>query len=50
MDSESYRQAVERAGVIELPDDGSDTDPSPSRLADLLSGRFEDNDPPGAPR
>lgn len=40
-----YDQAVEMAGVVELPDDGSD-----ALLADLLTGRFEDDDPPGAPR
>lgn len=46
---DDYRRAVERAGVIELPDDGEPA-PSSSRLADLLSGRFEDDEPPGAPR
>lgn len=41
-----YRRAVEVAGVVELPDDGEPT----TRLPDLLSGRFEDDEPPGAPR
>lgn len=49
MRQRTYEEAVEAAGVIELPDDGEPPPPT-SRLADLLNGRFEDSDPPGAPR
>lgn len=43
---ETYEQAVARAGVVQLPDTASPQ----SRLADLLKGRFEDDNPPGAPQ
>lgn len=56
---DDYRRAVEAAGVVELPEPGetesepvgSDVDGAPlDRLLDLLDGRFEETDPPGAPR
>lgn len=49
LDSDSYEQAVERAGVVELPEPG-ELDPPSEGLTDLLTGRFEDDEPPGAPR
>ena len=53
---DDYRRAVERHGVRELPDDGEPepevgTEPGPGPLpAEVSSGRWVDDDPPGCPR
>ena len=55
-DEEDHRVAVERAGVRELPDDREaeaepGTEPGPGPLpAEVSSGRWVDDDPPGCPR
>lgn len=50
--NESYEEAVHAAGVVELPDEyvARATAPSPQpplRWEDLMSGRWEDGNPPG---
>jgi hypothetical protein len=48
LDGDDYRLAAEAAGVVELPDDGR---PRPGPLPERVStGRWEDDDPPGASR
>ncbi|HEY9388320.1 MAG TPA: hypothetical protein VIR27_00960 [Mycobacteriales bacterium] len=56
LEEEDYTAAVERAGVRELPDDweaeaeaGTDSGPGPLP-AEVSSGRWVDDDPPGCPR
>jgi hypothetical protein len=57
---DDYRRAVERHGVLELPDDG-EPEPEPEPEAEpgplpgplppeVSSGRWVDDDPPGCPR
>lgn len=50
----SYEEAVEAAGVVELPDDfvaravAPPAQP-PQRWDPVMTGRWEDSDPPGSP-
>ncbi|HEY9475353.1 MAG TPA: hypothetical protein VIS06_16085 [Mycobacteriales bacterium] len=47
---EDYATAATAAGVKELPDDGKPA-PRPGPLPDrVVSGRWDDNNPPGCPR
>lgn len=44
---EDYQRAVQRAGVIELPDSG-DGASTHDQVPDVPAGQSEDDNPPGA--
>lgn len=47
LDGDDYRRAAEAARVVELPDDRTPPGLLPERV---FTGRWEDDDPIGAPR